>query len=83
VIWNIYNQPKLTSLPSSVTAEYWVLVLSAASLVVGLATYGKRVTRVIGKELAKVRRVRAYKALVLQPTRHPPAAPALSTDFAL
>jgi len=75
VIWNIYNQPKLTSLPSSVTAEYWVLVLSAASLVVGLATYGKRVTRVIGKELAKVRRLRAYEALCLaahpSPTRRP------------
>ena len=36
-------------------AEYWILVLSAASLVIGLATYGKRVTRVVGKELAKVR----------------------------
>jgi phosphate/sulfate permease len=70
VIWNIYNQPKLTSLPSSVSAEYWILVLSAASLVIGLATYGKRVTRVIGKELAKVRRLRAYEALCL--AAHPP-----------
>jgi len=56
-----------------VTAEYWVLVLSAASLVVGLATYGKRVTRVIGKELAKVRRLRAYKALCL--AAHPVTRP--------
>ena len=54
MIWTIYNQPKLVTLPSSVTAEYWILVLSAASLVIGLATYGKRVTRVVGKELAKV-----------------------------
>ena len=60
VIWNIYNQPKLTSLPSSVSAEYWILVLSAASLVIGLATYGKRVTRVVGKELAKVCRALSF-----------------------
>jgi len=57
-----------------VSAEYWILVLSAASLVIGLATYGKRVTRVIGKELAKVRRLRAYEeGLVFLPT-HPSTA---------
>ena len=55
------------------SAEYWILVLSAASLVIGLATYGKRVTRVVGKELAKVRRLRAYEALVFLPTRLLPA----------
>ena len=57
-MWTIYNQPKLTVLPSSVTAEYWILVLSAASLVIGLATFGKRVTRVVGKEIATVRPTR-------------------------
>jgi len=62
VIWTIYNQPKLTTLPSSVSAEYWILVLSAASLVIGLATYGKRVTRVIGKELAKITASRGFCA---------------------
>jgi len=62
IIWTVYNQPKLVSLPSSVTAEYWILVLSAASLVIGLATYGKRVTRVIGKEIATITASRGFCA---------------------
>ena len=34
------------ALPAAVSASVWVLVLSASSLVVGLATYGYRVTQV-------------------------------------
>ena len=61
-IWNAYNNKANNPIPSGASAEYWVLVLSAASLVIGLALYGKRVTRVVGKEMAKVSAARGFSA---------------------
>jgi sodium-dependent phosphate transporter len=40
----------------------WVLFLSAISLVVGLATYGQRITRAMGKEMAVITPSRGFAA---------------------
>ena len=61
-IWIAYNNNLGKPLPDKGAAEYWILVLAAASLVCGLAIYGKRVTRVVGKEMAKVSAARGFSA---------------------
>jgi len=44
-IWAVY---KTGSLPKKVEAPIWVVLFSATSLVIGLATYGYNITRVGG-----------------------------------
>lgn len=61
-IWVAYNNKASQPLPEKGAAEYWVLVLAAASLVCGLAIFGKRVTRVVGKEMAKISAARGFSA---------------------
>ena len=53
---------KSESLPKSVEAPIWVIFLSAISLVIGLATYGQRITRAMGKEMAVITPARGFSA---------------------
>jgi len=54
-----YNTGKI---PKTVKAPMWVLVISALSLVIGLATYGQRVTRAMGKEISTITATRGFCA---------------------
>jgi len=48
--------------PKNVVAPMWVLVISALSLVIGLATYGQKVTRAMGKEISTITACRGFCA---------------------
>ena len=49
-------------MPKNVEAPLWIIFLSAISLVVGLATYGQRITRAMGKELCLITPSRGFAA---------------------
>jgi solute carrier family 20 (sodium-dependent phosphate transporter) len=58
-IWEVHITNKLSK---SVTAPPWILVLSAFSLVIGLATYGQKVTKGVGRDLAMITASRGFCA---------------------
>jgi sodium-dependent phosphate transporter len=58
-IWTIW---KSDSLPKSVKAPLWIVLYSAASLVLGLAMYGRNVTEAMGKRLARLTPSRGFAA---------------------
>lgn len=58
-IWDVYQKGKLSK---SVNAPIWIIVLSAAGLVVGLATYGHHVMRSMGTAMAKLTPTRGFCA---------------------
>jgi solute carrier family 20 (sodium-dependent phosphate transporter) len=60
-IWDVYNNVP-TKLNKTVNAPIWIVVISALSLVSGLATYGKNVTKAVGKDLAKITPSRGFCA---------------------
>eukprot|EP01041_Mallomonas_annulata_P007452 gene7452-15239_t len=64
-IWAVYTTG---TLPSSASAEPWILVLSAGGLVIGLATYGQRVTRTMGRELCLITASRGFCAEIATAT---------------
>ena len=58
-IWEV-NQTK--KLPKEVNAPIWVLLIAAFSLVAGLATYGKTMTKAVGTEMCKITPARGFAA---------------------
>ena len=58
-IWDVYNTGVLSK---KVVPPVWITVLAAFSLVAGLATYGKNITKAVGKELAKITPSRGFCA---------------------
>ena len=58
-IWVVNQTGKL---PKTVEAPIWVLVISAFSLVAGLATYGKTMTKAVGTEFCKLTPARGFAA---------------------
>jgi len=58
-IWSIVNTNKIQK---SIEAPIWIIVISAFSLVVGLATYGYRVTEAVGTRLSKITATRGFAA---------------------
>ena len=58
-IWTIWKTDKL---PKSVIAPLWIILFSAASLVLGLAMYGQNVTVAMGKRLARLTPSRGFSA---------------------
>jgi sodium-dependent phosphate transporter len=58
-IWTIW---KTDTMPKSVKAPLWIVLYSAASLVLGLAMYGQNVTHAMGKRLARLTPSRGFAA---------------------
>jgi phosphate/sulfate permease len=58
----IYVVNQTGKLPKSVEAPLWVLFISAFSLVAGLATYGKTMTKAVGTEFCKLTPARGFAA---------------------
>ncbi|KAJ9518999.1 hypothetical protein QJQ45_026327 [Haematococcus lacustris] len=58
-VWAAYTEGKLTK---SVTAPVWIVFIGAFGLVIGLATYGYKVTRAMGVRLAKLSPTRGFCA---------------------
>lgn len=58
-IYDVYLNNKLNK---TVNAPIWVVVISALSLVSGLATYGRNVVKSMGKDLAKITPSRGFCA---------------------
>ncbi|GBF87500.1 sodium phosphate symporter [Raphidocelis subcapitata] len=58
-IYDIYMNGRLSK---AVQSQIWCVALSAASLVIGLATYGYNVTRAMGISLAKLSPSRGFAA---------------------
>ncbi len=50
------------TLPRSVNAPIWCIMISALGLVTGLATYGYNVTRAMGTRMAKLSPTRGFAA---------------------
>jgi sodium-dependent phosphate transporter len=58
-IWDVYQKGFLAK---KVEPPFWVVVIGASGLVVGLATYGYNVTRTMGVQLAKITPARGFCA---------------------
>ena len=58
-IWTIVNTNKIEK---STEAPIWIIVIGASGLVVGLATYGYRVTEAVGTRLSKITATRGFAA---------------------
>jgi len=58
-IWDIINTNKIQS---SVSSPIWIIVIGASGLVVGLATYGYKVTQAVGIKLSKITATRGFSA---------------------
>lgn len=58
-IWNLYTEGQLVK---AVEAPIWIILISALGLVVGLATYGYKVTRGVGVRMAKLSPSRGFCA---------------------
>ena len=58
----IYVVNQTGKLPKTVEAPMWILVISAFSLVAGLATYGKTMTKAVGTEMCKITPSRGFAA---------------------
>lgn len=60
----IYDVYLTGSLSKKVNAPIWIIIISATSLVFGLATYGRNVVKSVGKEMAKITPTRGFAAEV-------------------
>jgi sodium-dependent phosphate transporter len=58
-IWHIVNTNQIEK---STEAPIWIIVIGASGLVVGLATYGYRVTEAVGTRLSKITASRGFAA---------------------
>jgi sodium-dependent phosphate transporter len=58
-IWDVYQHGKLNK---NVSPPVWIVLIGAAGLVIGLATYGYNVTRAMGVQLAKLTPTRGFAA---------------------
>ena len=58
----IYVVNQTGKLPKAVEAPIWILIISAFSLVAGLATYGKTMTKAVGTEFCKITPARGFAA---------------------
>ena len=58
----IYAVNQTGKLPKDVVAPMWVLLIAAFSLVAGLATYGKTMTKAVGTEMCKITPARGFAA---------------------
>jgi len=58
-IWDIVNTGKIQK---SVTAPIWIIVIGASGLVVGLATYGYKITQAMGVKMSKITATRGFAA---------------------
>jgi sodium-dependent phosphate transporter len=58
----IYAVNQTGKLPKAVEAPIWILIISAFSLVAGLATYGKTMTKAVGTEFCKITPARGFSA---------------------
>lgn len=58
-IWDIVNTNKIQK---SVTAPIWIIVIGASGLVVGLATYGYKITQAMGVKMSKITATRGFAA---------------------
>ena len=58
----IYAVNQTGKLPKTVEAPIWILIISAFSLVAGLATYGKTMTKAVGTEFCKLTPARGFAA---------------------
>jgi sodium-dependent phosphate transporter len=58
-IWDVYQKGFLAK---KVDPPFWVVIIGASGLVVGLATYGYNVTRTMGVQLAKITPARGFCA---------------------
>jgi sodium-dependent phosphate transporter len=58
-IWEVNQTGKL---PKNVVAPYWILFIAAFSLVAGLATYGKKITKAVGTQFCKITPARGFAA---------------------
>jgi len=61
VIINVYNT---NTLSKNVACPFWVVVLCAGGLVVGLATYGQNLIKAMGKQMCKITPSRGFAAEV-------------------
>ena len=60
----IYDVYTTGTLSKKVNAPIWIIIISAVSLVTGLATYGRNVVKAVGKEMAKITPTRGFAAEV-------------------
>lgn len=58
-IWDIVNTGKIQK---SVVAPIWIIIIGASGLVVGLATYGYKVTQAMGVKMSKITATRGFAA---------------------
>lgn len=58
-IWYVYNHRAVSS---STSTPKWILALGGAGLVIGLATYGYNIIKVLGVKMAKITPSRGYCA---------------------
>jgi len=58
-IWDIVNTNKIQS---SVSSPIWIIIIGATGLVIGLATYGYKVTQAVGIKLSKITATRGFSA---------------------
>lgn len=58
-IYDVYSTGVLSK---KVNAPTWIIVISAFSLVTGLATYGRNVVKAVGKDMAKITPTRGFAA---------------------
>jgi PiT family inorganic phosphate transporter len=56
----IYEAVKSGAIASNASTPLWVMVLGAFGLAVGLALYGSRLIRTVGKEITELDNMRAY-----------------------
>lgn len=56
----IYEAVKAGAIASKASTPLWVMVLGALGLAVGLALYGSRLIRTVGKEITELDNMRAY-----------------------
>mmetsp|Transcript_16390 Transcript_16390/g.28112 ORF Transcript_16390/g.28112 Transcript_16390/m.28112 type:complete len:615 (+) Transcript_16390:116-1960(+) len=58
-IWYVYHNRKVTSLAPT---PIWILAMGGAGIVLGLATYGYNIIKVLGVKMAKITPCRGYCA---------------------
>lgn len=58
-IYDVYMTGKLKK---TIDAPIWIIIISATSLVSGLATYGRNVVKSVGKDMAKITPTRGFSA---------------------
>ena len=58
-IWNIYQSGKVSS---KIDVPIWILVIGGSGIVVGLATYGLKIIKVLGEKITPITPVRGFAA---------------------